>query len=203
VERVLLDSNVYNELLQRPDVVKVLRGLIDARRVAVLLTPLHETEAASTARNKPEFAARLMQLFDDLRAVSEDVPDGAALFGISPFGTSRWMGPARAGAFEANLLTRLVHFAQATGTLCNQAETTPIVTVNEQQVNCVVCRENLGKPVTKMWRHRGTGDAVLIETARVENAVFVTNEKGRAVKAADRHGVRHQSVAEFFAWVLA
>ena len=204
-ERFLLDSGVYDPLLERPDVVAALLRLIGSGQAALLVTHVQRTQVPRGSDSGGDRQARRSALFDQLLAVSEEVQAGIFMLNVTPLGDGKWASDELAEAFDRNLRTRRKHLGTRTGIACDVEESDgpPLRTRYLDQVSCAECRDLIGIPVTDLLRYRDSGDATLIETARVEGATFVTREStGRAPNAADRQGVPRLTVAQFFAWVL-
>jgi len=202
-DRLLLDSGVYDPLLDRPDVVDALLQLIATGRASLLVTHIQRQQVPRGSAGNSEHHAQRRALFQRLLEVSEEVRTGVLLLGITPWGEGSWVRDAE--AFDRHLRTERVHLKARTGVVCDTHYTDdrPRWTRHLDQVSCAECRDLLGIPVTDLLRYRDSADAALIETAGVEGGVFVTREStGRAPAAADRHEVPRMTVEEFFAWVL-
>jgi hypothetical protein len=135
--------------------------------------------------------------------ISDEVSPGAALFGVGPFGAGRLLNPTEAAEFE-KLRRKTQHLRDGVGTLCGRDQPGDQVTARPSEVNCVPCRRALGRPVNQL-RNRDTADAILIDTARVQRATFVTNETigTAALRGPAAYNVPLLSVPDFFARVLA
>ena len=208
MDRFLLDSDVYDQLLLRPDVVGKLRRLVDSGLIVLITTHVQRDQVSAVPGDDPERAAALLALFASLSGVAVEVPTGAWALGVSPLAAARLSGEEEAEDFDARLRTRPVHFRTNTGELlCWDGDADLATTDDPQGATCMACREGMGRETRSLLRHRHTGDALLIETARVEDAVFVTHEvgrrgRGRVRKAAPAHGVDTWHSDDFFAWVL-
>jgi hypothetical protein len=117
VDRFVLDSNVYDRLLLRPDVVGKIQRLIDWRRIELLTTHIQRDQVSAVSGADPERAAALLALFDSLERVSVKVPLGIFVLDVSRWDEARWSGTDEAAEFEANLRTRPVHLRDDTGAL--------------------------------------------------------------------------------------
>ena len=191
-----------------PHVVDRVRKLVDAGNVELLTTHIQRDQVAAVSGADPERAVALIALFDSIERISVKAPLGAVVLGVSRWGEARWSGTTETAEFEANLRTRPVHLRDDTGALlCGGGAADYAVTTAPAAVTCYECREALGQKTPNPLRYRNTGDALLIETARVEAATFVTDEKPgdrrSAFERARQHGVQTMHSDDFFAWVLA
>lgn len=191
----MLDSNVFDRLLLRPDVVGELQELVDSGMVELLTTHV-QREELSAIRDEGERARRLALL----SSLTVEVPAGGFVWDVSPWGAGKWMGDTEAAAFDHDLRTPQIGLADPGEPRCGDPAT------HEAAVNDPEGGGRCPRCETLMRRDRRTGDALIIETAAVENARFVTSEKEgeqrSALERARRHGVRVMHSDDFFAWVL-
>jgi hypothetical protein len=204
VDRFLLDSNVYDQLLVRSDVVAALRRLVDERVVELLTTHIQRDQLSAVSHSgRPE----LLALFESIERVSTTVPLGVVVLGVSRWDEAKWSGEKQTADFDANLRTRPVHLRDgAGGRLCGGTADGHAETTAPAAVTCFECKEAMGERPPDLLRYRNTADALLIETARVEGATFVTAEKPGvdrgALERARRHGANVMHTDEFFRWVI-
>jgi hypothetical protein len=194
VDRFVLDTSVFRRLPEREhDVVVKLTQLRETERVELIGTHVQRDELAAT--DDEAWRARLLAVYDTLTV---EVPTGG--LDTSNWG-SRWMGSQQADAFDRDLRTALTHYrGSSRDPLCGDTSARPAFAHGNQAATCATCRDEREQD-THRFRNRNTGDALIIETAAVEQAQYVADDAG-ARKRAERHGLDPWDVERFFAWVL-